>query len=464
VLVREGVEDVADHVRRNRSRPHTIGAEHPDVVPGRQDGPQLGAVDRTPGLMEVRPARTGLLLDPEEHIQPRAAREVDDRGTTRPRPVAGGPELDRQRRREQRGARSAARAHDPDDQPHDADAGNGTSGRPACSRPMVQILTPPASVVFSDGGSIRARTTPMREQPPVGGRTRRARVGARVVARLGSIDTASGGPVSSSTVRRPTAAAFFDLDKTIIATSSAVAFSRPFLAGGLISRRDVLRTAYAQFLYLVGGADADQTERLRAHLSSMVTGWDVAQVSSIVAETLHQSIDPTVYAEAVTLIEDHHAAGHDVVIVSASGSEIVAPIAAMLGADHVIASRMTVEDGRYTGAIDFYAYGDQKAEAIREIAAERGYDLGASYAYSDSITDAPMLSSVGHGFAVNPDRGLRRAAAENGWTVLSFSRPVSLRARLHPTAPVLTVGTVAVLAAAVLVAWRVARWHRARPA
>ena len=88
--------------------------------------------------------------------------------------------------------------------------------------------------------------------------------------------------MSSSTVRRPTAAAFFDLDKTIIATSSAVAFSRPFLAGGLISRRDVLRTAYAQFLYLVGGADADQTERLRAHLSSMVTGWDVAQVSSIV--------------------------------------------------------------------------------------------------------------------------------------------------------------------------------------
>ncbi len=270
--------------------------------------------------------------------------------------------------------------------------------------------------------------------------------------------------MSSSTVRRPTAAAFFDLDKTIIATSSAVAFSRPFLAGGLITRRDVLRTAYAQFLYLVGGADADQTERLRAHLSSMVTGWDVAQVSAIVAETLHQSIDPTVYAEAVTLIEDHHAAGHDVVIVSASGSEVVAPIAAMLGADHVIASRMSVEDGRYTGEIDFYAYGEKKAEAIREIAAERGYDLGASYAYSDSITDTPMLSAVGHGFAVNPDRGLRRAAAENGWTVLTFSRPVSLRARIHPTAPVLTVGTVAVLAAATLVAWRVAQWYRDRPA
>jgi HAD superfamily hydrolase (TIGR01490 family) len=270
--------------------------------------------------------------------------------------------------------------------------------------------------------------------------------------------------VSSSTVRRPTAAAFFDLDKTIIATSSAAAFSRPFFAGGLISRRDVLRTAYAQFLYLVGGADADQTERMRAHLSSMVTGWDVAQVSSIVAETLHQYIDPVVYAEAVTLIEDHHAAGHDVVIVSASGGEVVAPIAAMLGADHVIATRMAVEDGRYTGEIDFYAYGEQKAEAVREIAAERGYDLGASYAYSDSITDVPMLSAVGHGFAVNPDRGLRRVAAENGWTVLTFTRPVSLRTRLRPTAPVLTVGTATVLALAAVVVWRLTRRYRQRPA
>jgi len=270
--------------------------------------------------------------------------------------------------------------------------------------------------------------------------------------------------VSSSTVRRPTAAAFFDLDKTIIATSSAAAFSRPFFAGGLISRRDVLRTAYAQFLYLVGGADADQTERMRAHLSSMVTGWDVAQVSSIVAETLHQYIDPVVYAEAVTLIEDHHAAGHDVVIVSASGGEVVAPIAAMLGADHVIATRMAVEDGRYTGEIDFYAYGEQKAEAVRTIAAERGYDLGASYAYSDSITDVPMLSAVGHGFAVNPDRGLRRAAAENGWTVLTFTRPVSLRTRLRPTAPVLTVGTATVLALAAVVVWRLTRRYRQRPA
>jgi len=261
--------------------------------------------------------------------------------------------------------------------------------------------------------------------------------------------------------RAPRAAAFFDLDKTIIATSSATAFSRPFLAGGLLTRRAIVRSAYAQLLYLVGGADAGQTERLRAQLSRTVTGWDVAQVTEIVERTLHESIDAAVYAEAVALIEEHHAAGRDVVIVSASGSDVVRPIAALLGADQVIASHMQVVDGRYTGEIDFYAYGENKAVAIRELADRLGYDLDASYAYSDSITDAPMLAVVGHAFAVNPDRALRRTAAEEGWGVLTFARPILLRAFLRPSTPVVVVaGGVLVVAVAVL-AWRLAR--RGRP-
>lgn len=255
------------------------------------------------------------------------------------------------------------------------------------------------------------------------------------------------------------AAAFFDLDKTIIATSSATAFSRPFYAGGLITRRDVLRTAYAQFLFLLGGADADQTERLRAHLSSMVTGWDVAQVSSIVNETLHRHIEPTVYAEAMALIDEHHAAGRDVVVVSASGSEVVGPIAALLGADHVIATRMEIVDGRYTGEIAFYAYGEHKASAVRELARAQGYELGASYAYSDSITDVPMLEAVGSAAVVNPDRTLRRVATEHGWDVLTFVRPVALRPTLPPARQ--SVPALAVVAAVAVAVLLVAR--RGRP-
>ncbi|WP_028474727.1 HAD family hydrolase [Nocardioides alkalitolerans] len=232
-------------------------------------------------------------------------------------------------------------------------------------------------------------------------------------------------------------AAFFDLDKTIIAKSSTLAFSKPFQAGGLISRRAVLRSAYAQFVYLVGGADHDQMEKMRQFLSALTAGWDVGTVREIVADTLHNIVDPLVYDEAVSLIEEHRLAGRDVVIVSTSGSEVVEPIGAMLGADHVVATRLVEEDGRYTGEIAYYAYAEEKANAIRSLAAERGYDLDQSFAYSDSVTDVPMLEAVGHPYAVNPDRDLRRIAVANEWPVLVFDRPVALRSRLAPATPTL---------------------------
>ncbi len=229
-------------------------------------------------------------------------------------------------------------------------------------------------------------------------------------------------------------AAFFDLDKTIIAKSSTLAFSRPFFDEGLINRRSVLKSSYAQFLFLLTAADADQVERLRKHVTQMCAGWDVDQVRTIVAETLHDIVDPLVFAEAAELIAGHRARGHDVVIVSASGSEIVEPIGEMLGVDTSVASRMQVVDGKYSGEVEFYCYGEGKRTAIREIAAERGYDLDLCFAYSDSITDLPMLEVVGHPTAVNPDRALRKAASAAGWPVLSFNRPVSLRERI-PGAP-----------------------------
>jgi HAD superfamily hydrolase (TIGR01490 family) len=248
-------------------------------------------------------------------------------------------------------------------------------------------------------------------------------------------------------------AAFFDLDKTIIAKSSTLAFSKPFQAGGLISRRAVLRSAYAQFVYYVGGADHDQMEKMRQFLSAMCAGWDVQTVRDIVAETLHNVVDPLVYEEAVSLIEEHHLAGRDVIIVSASGAEVVEPIGEMLDADGVVATRMRIVDGRYTGDIDFYAYGENKAAALQRLADEHEYDLSRSYAYSDSVTDLHMLEVVGHPYAVNPDRELRKAALTRGWPVLVFTRPVTLRSRMRfpqvrPTLAAMAVGTVAVVGGA----------------
>lgn len=254
-------------------------------------------------------------------------------------------------------------------------------------------------------------------------------------------------------------AAFFDLDKTIIATSSALAFSKSFYAGGLINRRSVLRSAYAQFVFLAGGADHDQMEKMREFLSRMVTGWPVDTVSEIVNDTLHNIVEPLVYDEAVSLIEDHRLAGRDVIIVSASGREMVEPIGAMLGVDAVIATQLAISEGRYTGEIDFYAYAENKATAIVELAEERGYDLARSYAYSDSITDVHMLEVVGHPHVVNPDKELRRLALAREWPVLDFSRPVALRARMHlpesrSTLAVLAAGSAVVVGSAIYLSAR----------
>jgi HAD superfamily hydrolase (TIGR01490 family) len=251
-------------------------------------------------------------------------------------------------------------------------------------------------------------------------------------------------------------AAFFDLDKTIIAKSSTLAFGRPFYQGGLINRRTVLRSAYAQFVFALSGADQDQMDRMRDYLTAMCTGWDVQQIRDIVNETLHEIIDPLVYDEAVELIALHKELGRDVIIISSSGDEVVRPIGEMVGADEVIATRMVVVDGRYTGEIEFYAYGPHKAAGLRALAEERNYDLTECYAYSDSITDVPMLEAVGHPFVVNPDRALRRVATERGWPVLAFTNAVPLRERLsglRAPPPITSAVVGGVLAAVTLLAW-----------
>ncbi|NLU75546.1 HAD family hydrolase [Streptomyces sp. HNM0575] len=257
------------------------------------------------------------------------------------------------------------------------------------------------------------------------------------------------GFVENLAMRRT--AAFFDLDKTVIAKSSTLAFGRSFYQGGLINRRAVLRTAYAQFVYLLGGADHDQMERMREYLSALCRGWNVEQVKEIVAETIHDLIDPIIYDEAASLIEEHHLAGRDVVIVSTSGAEVVEPIGELIGADRVVATRMVVEDGCYSGEIEYYAYGPAKAEAIASLAESEGYDLSQCYAYSDSVTDVPMLEAVGHPCAVNPDRALRKEAVGRDWPVLSFSRPVRLKERVPglsmPSRPALAIAAAAVGAA-----------------
>ena len=259
-----------------------------------------------------------------------------------------------------------------------------------------------------------------------------------------------------------TAAAFFDLDKTVIAKSSTLAFSKPFYRGGLVNRRAVLKSSYAQFVYLLQGADEDSMDKMRDYLKALCAGWSVQQVHDIVAETLVELIDPLVYAEAVELFAEHRAAGREVVLVSSSGEEVVGPIGEMLGVDRVIATRMVVEDGHYTGDIDFYCYGEGKEVAIKELAATRGWDLADCYAYSDSVTDVPMLAAVGHPVAVNPDKALRKHAADAGWPVRVFAKPVRATRRVPtPPGPPVAYGGAVAVALLVAAAWMIGRRSRA---
>lgn len=257
-------------------------------------------------------------------------------------------------------------------------------------------------------------------------------------------------------------AAFFDLDKTIISRSSSLALSRPLYRAGLVSRAQLLRGAYAQLVYLLVGADETKMERLKDGMLALTKGWDRAEVERLVQDVVLDVIDPYVYQEALDLIELHRSEGRRIYIVSSSPEEIVRPLARHFGVSGVIATRAEIgDDGRYTGELEFYAYAEQKAEAIRALAARVGIDLEGSYAYTDSITDLAMLEAVGNPVAVNPDRDLRKVAEERGWQVRDFRRPVRLRSRIASAVPrprpSLVAGIAGGAAAAAVLVWVVVR-------
>ena len=227
--------------------------------------------------------------------------------------------------------------------------------------------------------------------------------------------------VSRPISKAPPVAAFFDLDKTLIAKSSTLAFGPSFYRDGLLSRSDVVRGGLAQLRFRLRGADHERMEKIREQVGQACRGWPADRVGDIVSSNLERLILPYVYAEGRALLSRHRGAGQDVIIVSTSGHEVVAPIGALLGAESVIASRMRIADGCYTGEMELYAYGEAKAVQMRALAQQRGYSLPHCFAYSDSVTDLPMLELVGHPHAVNPDRALRRVATQRGWPVLSFS-------------------------------------------
>ena len=217
------------------------------------------------------------------------------------------------------------------------------------------------------------------------------------------------------------AAAFFDLDRTLIRRSSVLALAGTFRRRGLISRLDLVKSALWQVLFVLRGASAERVRSAAEDGMKILNGFSVAEMQHLVGDSMETVLRPLVYEEPLRLVERHRARGERVYIVSATLQEIVQHIADDLGFDGAIGSTCEIVDGVYTGRTLRAAHGAGKADALRALAADEGFDLAESTAYSDSYSDVPFLEAVGHPVAANPDRKLRRIAVERGWPVVDFA-------------------------------------------
>lgn len=215
-------------------------------------------------------------------------------------------------------------------------------------------------------------------------------------------------------------AAFFDLDRTLLSRSSSLALAGVFRRRGLIRRRQLVKAALAQLVFMRIGASQAMVERMAERGMRTLAGVRVSELQEIVEEALEPVLKPLVYREALELARRHESAGEPAYIVSGALEQVVQALAAELGLSGALGSRCGVADGVYTGRLERALFGAAKADALDELAARDGLDLGASTAYSDSHTDLAFLERVGKPVAVNPDRALRRVAEARGWPVLRF--------------------------------------------
>ena len=235
----------------------------------------------------------------------------------------------------------------------------------------------------------------------------------------------------------PIAAAFFDLDKTLIEGSSGIHFARAAYRSGMIGRRELIGDLWANLKFRFEGSTDAGSEEIRDRILHAIAGVEVKELQRLGPDVL-AGVLPRIYPEVVRTAYEHQDAGRPVFIVTAASHEMAELMAHVLAFDGGIGTRSEVKDGVYTGRPDGpFTYRSGKAEAIAQVAHERGIDLEASYAYSDSESDLPMLELVGNPVAVNPDPALARIARERGWRVMHFDK---LRRRLYIAATVAAIG------------------------
>jgi HAD superfamily hydrolase (TIGR01490 family) len=254
-------------------------------------------------------------------------------------------------------------------------------------------------------------------------------------------------PPGAAPLPRGRAAAFFDLDRTLMAGSSGFEFARAAYQAGMVSRRQLAKDAVANVAFRLNGSTDAASQALLERVSAMLEGVRVRDIERLVPPVL-AGVLPRVYPRMLEIAYDHQDSGRPIFICTAASQEMGELMATVLIFDGAVGTVYETRDGAYTGRLAGpFNYREGKAMAIRELAERENLDLAASYAYSDSESDLPMLRAVGHPVAVNPDAELARVAAAEGWEVLRFDR-LGARLRLLGAVAVATVvggGSAAVL-------------------
>jgi HAD superfamily hydrolase (TIGR01490 family) len=219
-----------------------------------------------------------------------------------------------------------------------------------------------------------------------------------------------------------TAAAFFDLDRTLMAGSSAYHFGRAMYRAGQMSRRQIARDAIDQIRFRLRGASDAAVNLLLERVLEGIKGQRVVDLRRLTPDVL-AGILPRVYPQMLEVVREHQDAGRPAYIATAASQPAAEILAHALVMDGAIGTRWEISDGAYTGRLDGpFAYGEGKAQALRDFAGLQGIDLSSSWAYTDAASDLPMLEAVGHPVAVNPDAQLAEIARREGWDVLRFEK------------------------------------------
>ena len=221
----------------------------------------------------------------------------------------------------------------------------------------------------------------------------------------------------------PRAAAFYDLDKTLMEGSSGILWARAARRAGMISLRQMARWTWVGIQFRLRGASDEETEQMLVAVTAVMAGVPAVQVGRLTPEVL-AAILPRIHPEMLATVHEHQDAGRSTFLVTASGIEMAELLAKALLMDGAIGTRYEIgPDGAFTGKLDGpFMYGEGKVDAMRRFSNEHDIDLGESWAYSDSVSDLPMLRSVGNPVAVNPDEALAKLAKAEGWRVIRFDK------------------------------------------